>query len=116
MNNLARASDRSSRRYRGYELASYAAGKAGIRKPGYSWHRGCRKIWYNVPLPGTLDGGFGAEVLATMVERIGVKHLKSARRIGAPRIPVPFSPTLESHVILNADRIGKALREMVQEL
>jgi acetoin:2,6-dichlorophenolindophenol oxidoreductase subunit beta len=63
---------------------------------------------------GTLDGGFGAEVLATMVERVGVANLKAAKRIGAPRIPVPFAPSLESHVLLSTSRIESAIRMIMQ--
>jgi acetoin:2,6-dichlorophenolindophenol oxidoreductase subunit beta len=64
---------------------------------------------------GTLDGGFGSEVLATMVERVGVANLKAVKRIGAPRIPVPFAPTLESQVILSASRIESAVQALLHE-
>lgn len=54
--------------------------------------------------------GFGAEVVATMVERLGPSALKAARRLGAPRIPIPFAPPLEDAVKVTGDKILAAAR------
>lgn len=58
---------------------------------------------------GGVDGGFGSEVLATTLETVGPARLKAARRLGAPRIPVPFSPPLEALVTLTPERVTAAL-------
>jgi acetoin:2,6-dichlorophenolindophenol oxidoreductase subunit beta len=58
-------------------------------------------------------GGFGGEVVARIVERLGPSGLRSARRIGAPRIPVPFSPPLEDEMRVDANKIAAKARAMV---
>ena len=58
---------------------------------------------------GVLQAGFGAEVLSRMVERLGTSGLKGARRLGAPRIPVPFAPELEAAARVTPEAIGQAL-------
>jgi pyruvate dehydrogenase E1 component beta subunit len=40
-------------------------------------------------------GGFGGEVIARVVERLGPGALRGAARVGQPRVPVPFAPPLE---------------------
>ncbi|WP_203076218.1 alpha-ketoacid dehydrogenase subunit beta [Falsiroseomonas ponticola] len=40
-------------------------------------------------------GGFGGEVVARMVERLGPGALRAVGRLGQPRVPVPFAPPLE---------------------
>jgi pyruvate dehydrogenase E1 component beta subunit len=40
-------------------------------------------------------GGFGGEVVARMMERLGPGALKAVARVGQPRVPVPFAPPLE---------------------
>jgi pyruvate/2-oxoglutarate/acetoin dehydrogenase E1 component len=37
------------------------------------------------------------------------------RRLGAPFVPMPFSPALERGLLPNADAIVAAAREMVEE-
>lgn len=60
-------------------------------------------------------GGFGAEVVATVVERLGTfGGLKSARRLGAPRVPIPFSPPLETAMRVTDDDIVRTAHEMVR--
>ena len=39
-----------------------------------------------------LTAGFGAEIAATVAEATGAR----VKRLGSPRIPVPFSPALEA--------------------
>lgn len=50
-------------------------------------------------------GGFGAEIVATVIDRLGPAGLKAAKRLGAPRIPIPFAPPLENEVRVTADKI-----------
>lgn len=59
-------------------------------------------------------GGFGAEIVATMVDRLGPAKIKAAKRLGAPRIPIPFSPPLENEVRVTTDKIVAAVRGMVR--
>jgi acetoin:2,6-dichlorophenolindophenol oxidoreductase subunit beta len=58
-------------------------------------------------------GGFGAEVVATVLDRVGPKRLKAAKRLGAPRVPLPFAPPLETHLRVTPDKIAAAVRAMV---
>jgi acetoin:2,6-dichlorophenolindophenol oxidoreductase subunit beta len=53
--------------------------------------------------------GFGAEIAATVAERIGVP----VRRVGAPRVPVPYSPPLEDVVRVDAADVVDAARSML---
>jgi pyruvate/2-oxoglutarate/acetoin dehydrogenase E1 component len=55
-------------------------------------------------------GGFGAEVVATMIDRLGPAKIKAARRIGAPRIPIPFSPPLENEIRVTPAKIVAAAK------
>jgi pyruvate dehydrogenase E1 component beta subunit len=54
--------------------------------------------------------GFGAEIAASVAEELGCP----VRRLGAPRIPVGYAPTLESQARVGADRIGAAVRAFLQ--
>jgi pyruvate dehydrogenase E1 component beta subunit len=54
-------------------------------------------------------GGFGAEVAATVAEELGVR----VKRLGAPRIPVPYAPPLEDICKITPARIVTAVREML---
>lgn len=53
-------------------------------------------------------GGFGAEIIATMIDRLGPGAIKVAKRLGAPRIPVPFAPPLENEVRITPAKIVAA--------
>ena len=55
-------------------------------------------------------GGFGAEVVATMIDLLGPAKIKVARRIGAPRIPIPFSPPLENEIRVTPAKIVAAAK------
>jgi pyruvate/2-oxoglutarate/acetoin dehydrogenase E1 component len=57
--------------------------------------------------------GFGAEVVARMVERVGPAGLKAAKRLAAPRIPIPFSPPLEAEVRLSPEKVAGAVKALV---
>lgn len=55
-------------------------------------------------------GGFGAEVAATAAEALGIR----VARLGAPRIPVPFSPPLEEAYTLTPALIAGAAQRLVE--
>ncbi len=50
--------------------------------------------------------GFGAEIAAAVAEELGVR----VKRLGAPRIPVGYAPTLEAEARVDADKIAAAVR------
>jgi len=52
-----------------------------------------------------LTGGFGAEVAATVAEVTGAR----VKRLGSPRIPVPFSPALEAAFRRTPEEIAAAV-------
>jgi len=53
--------------------------------------------------------GFGAEIAATVAETIGIP----VRRLGAPRIPVGYAPTLEAAARVDAAKIAAAVRSLL---
>jgi len=53
--------------------------------------------------------GFGAEIAATVAEATGAR----VKRLGSPRIPVPFSPALEAAFRRTPDEIAAAARAML---
>jgi len=59
-------------------------------------------------------GGFGAEIAATVAEELSDRLLAPVARVAAPRIPVPYSPPLESEYKINPDKILAALRRTMQ--
>ena len=58
-------------------------------------------------------GGFGAEIVARIVDRLGPSNIKSAKRLGAPRLPIPFSPPLETQVRVTTAKIVAMVKSMV---
>ncbi|MDF0498894.1 alpha-ketoacid dehydrogenase subunit beta [Bradyrhizobium yuanmingense] len=56
-------------------------------------------------------GGFGGEIVATVAEKFGGGV--TVRRLGAPRAPVGFAPSVQDAVRVTEDAIGAAAREMV---
>ena len=62
---------------------------------------------------GGRDGGFGSDVIAVMIERLGPQAFSAVRQLGAPRLPVPFSTPLEREVLLHPARILDAMRSMM---
>jgi acetoin:2,6-dichlorophenolindophenol oxidoreductase subunit beta len=54
-------------------------------------------------------GGFGAEVAATVAEELGVP----VRRLGAPRVPVAYAPTVEAAARVTAPMVARAVQEMM---
>jgi pyruvate dehydrogenase E1 component beta subunit len=59
-------------------------------------------------------GGFGGEIVARVIERLGTGAVKQAKRLGAPRIPIPFAPPLETQVRVTSDKIVAAVKAMVR--
>jgi acetoin:2,6-dichlorophenolindophenol oxidoreductase subunit beta len=53
--------------------------------------------------------GFGAEIAATAAEAVGCR----VRRLGAPRIPVGYSPVLEAQSRVGVGEIAAVARELV---
>ncbi len=58
-------------------------------------------------------GGFGAEIAATLAEELDDRLLAPPARLGAPRVPVPYSPPLEEEVRISAARILEAARDLL---
>ncbi|MVT55889.1 alpha-ketoacid dehydrogenase subunit beta [Bradyrhizobium yuanmingense] len=56
-------------------------------------------------------GGFGGEIVATVAEKFG--GAIAVRRLGAPRVPVGYAPSLEDAVRVTEHAIAAAVREMV---
>ena len=54
--------------------------------------------------------GFGAEIAATVAEELGC----AVKRLGAPRIPVGYAPTLEAEARIDAGKIVKAARDWLR--
>jgi acetoin:2,6-dichlorophenolindophenol oxidoreductase subunit beta len=57
--------------------------------------------------------GFGAEVIARVVDQVGPANLKAAKRLAAPRIPIPFAPPLEAQVHVTPDKVVKAVKALI---
>jgi len=57
--------------------------------------------------------GFGAEVAATVAERLHRKLKAPVRRLGAPRIPISYAPPLEDEARVTEAAIAKAVRELL---
>ena len=56
-------------------------------------------------------GGFGAEIAASAAEAVGCK----VKRLGAPRIPVGYSPVLEAQSRVTAAEVVEAARHLLAE-
>jgi hypothetical protein len=48
-----------------------------------------------------------------VLEQLGPSGLKAARRLAAPRIPVPFSPPLEAEVRLSPGKVMAGVRRLL---
>jgi len=57
--------------------------------------------------------GFGAEVVARVVDQVGPTNLKAAKRLAAPRVPVPFAPPLEAEVRLSPEKVANAVKALI---
>jgi pyruvate dehydrogenase E1 component beta subunit len=59
--------------------------------------------------------GFGAEIAATVAEELFDRLRAPVRRLGAPRVPIGYAPSLEDQVRIRAERdILPALRALVR--
>ncbi len=57
-----------------------------------------------------LTAGFGAEIAATVAEACGAR----VKRLGSPRIPVPFSPSLEAAFRRTPEEVAAAVRALLK--
>lgn len=58
-------------------------------------------------------GGFGGEIAATIAEEMFDCLKAPVRRLGAPRIPIPYSPPLEEVCRITPAQIAGAVRDMM---
>ncbi|WP_439597067.1 alpha-ketoacid dehydrogenase subunit beta [Falsiroseomonas sp.] len=59
-------------------------------------------------------GGFGAEVVARVIERLGPARVKAVARLGQPRVPVPFAPPLEDALKVDTAKVVAAAEALVR--
>lgn len=57
-------------------------------------------------------GGFGAEIASEVCEHLFADLKTAPRRLGAPRVPVPYSEPLEAQIRVGAERIAAVAAEM----
>ena len=57
--------------------------------------------------------GFGAEIAAYVAEHLHHRLLAPVRRLGAPRIPIAYAPTLENEARVTPDAIAAAARALL---
>ncbi len=57
-------------------------------------------------------GGFGAEISADVTENLNDALKTHVRRIGAPRIPVPYAEPMENEYRVTAERIAAKAKEV----
>lgn len=81
-----------------------------IDTPAASVHRTGRAV---VVHEAVVDFGAGAEVAARLTERSWGSLRASIRRVGAPPVPLPFSPPLEAACIPEVDQVAEAVRSLV---
>ena len=60
-------------------------------------------------------GGFGGELLAEISQAFWDKLKAAPKRLGSPRIPVPYSKPLEDLCRVSVNKIVLAVKEMVEE-
>jgi acetoin:2,6-dichlorophenolindophenol oxidoreductase subunit beta len=58
--------------------------------------------------------GFGGEIAATVAEELFDRLKAPVRRLGAPRIPVPYAPQLEEVCRISPAQIAQTMRRMMQ--
>lgn len=64
---------------------------------------------------GPLTGGIGAEIAATLSERLADYLLAPIARVASPDIPVPFAPPMENFYRPTVAKIVEAARRVVEE-
>jgi acetoin:2,6-dichlorophenolindophenol oxidoreductase subunit beta len=60
-------------------------------------------------------GGFGAEIVAEATEQLFDTLVTAPRRLGAPRVPVPYAEPLESLCRVGVEQIAATALEMLRE-
>ena len=58
-------------------------------------------------------GGFGAEISAQISDQAFLSLDGPVRRVTAPAVPVPYSPTLMAGVVPTEDRIKQAMSDLL---
>jgi pyruvate dehydrogenase E1 component beta subunit len=72
-------------------------------------------VTWTAPRPKAIEaGGFGAEVVSSMIERLGPSGVQKVKRLGAPRVPLAFAPPLETHLRLTTGKIIAVARATVR--
>ena len=85
----------------------------------YPWDREmvfasvCRTGRLLVVHEAVMTGGFGGEIAATVAEELFASLKAPVRRLGAPRIPIPYSPPLEDVCKIAPQRIAEIASELV---
>ena len=65
--------------------------------------------------PGWITGGFSAEIIAKVLEKLPAKTLKnSPMRLGLPNAPAPTSSVLEKNYFTNTSDIIKAIKKILK--
>ncbi len=59
--------------------------------------------------------GFGAEVAASVAERLWDRLQAPVRRLGAPRAPIAYAPPLEDRLRVTAGDVAAAVEELVSD-
>ncbi|HJL51175.1 MAG TPA: alpha-ketoacid dehydrogenase subunit beta [Arenicellales bacterium] len=59
-------------------------------------------------------GGFGAEIVATVADRAFSSLRAPIKRIGAPRVPIPYAPPLEDLLRVTSEGITVVARELMR--
>ena len=62
---------------------------------------------------GPRQGGWGAEIAATLAENLSDYLTAPVKRVASPNIPVPFSPPMENFYRPDAERIISAVRSLL---
>jgi pyruvate dehydrogenase E1 component beta subunit len=57
--------------------------------------------------------GFGAEVAASVAERLWDRLLAPVRRLGSPRAPIAYAPPLEDRLRVTAEDVAAAVEELI---
>jgi pyruvate dehydrogenase E1 component beta subunit len=48
-----------------------------------------------------------------VIDRLGPAAVRAARRLGAPRVPVPFAPVLENEVRPTPEKVAAAVKQLI---
>lgn len=56
--------------------------------------------------------GFGAEIAAHVSEQLFGELKRPVRRLGSPRVPISYAPSLEQQVKVSAEAVASAAREL----